>query len=91
MIQVLDETMTEADFLVSGETLILLSSHSGGTWALSIIAPDGTAISTGIAFDGNGQQRVVTPSNTQLRLSGGSAGAKAWTNEIIRRYTERIA
>lgn len=92
MRQVLRTNQTSVDFQVSGEALILVTDHSGGTWSLSVVAPrpSTTAIATGITFTGDGQQRIAVPRNTTLRLHGGTAGARAFVGEIVRAYAERI-
>lgn len=82
--QVLDTTQDSTDFTVTGESLLILSQHSGGTWKIGIIAPDSTLIDTGFEGNANFQQRIIVPKGTNIRLSGGTAGAKAWIGQIYR-------
>ena len=92
MKQILRTNQTTVDFTASGENLLLLTEHAGGTWTLQIVAPSPStaAIDTGITFTGDGQQRFAVPANTKLRLSSGTAGARAFVGEIVRRYNERL-
>ena len=89
--QVMKTNQASVDFDVTGESVILMTQHAGGSWDLSIIAPDDTVLSTGFSFDADGQQRVAVPAGTRLRLSGGTTGARAYVGEIIRRFSERIS
>jgi len=81
--QRLSSTDTEATFdLDDGEYLMLLF-HNGGTWQLSILTPDDEEISV-TSFSGSAQERVEVPEKTRLKVSGGTLGAKLWTNKIRR-------
>lgn len=82
--QVLNTDEAAVDFTVKGQSLLLLTNHSGGTWSLDIIAPDGEVVPTGFTGGGaNFQQRLIVPSGTTLRLHGGTAGARAYVGQIL--------
>ena len=82
---VLDTDSSDETFAVEGEELLILSRHSGGTWQLDLLDPEGIKVETLRTFDSNGNQRIAVPAGTQFRLHGGTIGAKAWVGSI---YTE---
>ena len=79
MRQVLFDNETESqpfNFRSAGAS-ILLSDHAGGTWTLQIESPSGVWVDTDLTFtEDGGEPLLILP--LSYRLSGGSAGAKAW-------------
>lgn len=74
---VLDADATDETFDVEGSEILALSTHSGGTWVLDLLMPDGSVIPLR-TFDADGTQQIFAPRGTRVRLHGGSQGAKAW-------------
>ena len=57
----------------------ILTGHSGGTWTMQFQDPDGTWVDIGDQeFDGDGYWAWYASHELSYRLTGGTAGAKAW-------------
>ena len=88
MYQILTETDTiskefEASSKDVNSSLILSGFQTGNAWELQVEAPDGTWIGTGVEFTANGiESGLVFTAGLKYRLTGGSAGAKAWISDF---------
>ena len=74
---------TGAEFHHPGElAFLLLSAHAGGTWKLQVRSPDDEWVDAdgdaGIEFRESGYKVWYGDALSRFRLTGGTAGAKAW-------------
>ena len=87
MKQILSETQTTSDEYTavgsSRDVTLILTGHAGGEWEFQIEAPDGTWVGTGVSFTANGvESGIVLARGQKYRLTGGTAGAKAWVSDF---------
>ena len=81
--QVLDTTQTTSDVWtgIGGDTSVIIGAHAGGNWMVQVKAPDDTWIAvdpSGDPINSAGMWWYKSVSSYQYRLTGGTAGAKAW-------------
>lgn len=82
---ILDDSDSDGSvfYVDEGTAFILLTGHAGGTWKLQVYTPDDVwediaDASGGVSFDSNGLVVFYAQPALGYRLSGGTAGAKAW-------------
>ena len=85
MTQILASTETTGSAFSTphgGLVFILLSAHAGGVWKLQVKSPDDEWVDAdgdaGIEFIESGYKSWYCDVDAEYRLTGGTAGAKAW-------------
>lgn len=86
MKQVLHATQTTSDVWTStGAGDIILDSHAGGTWTLQVESPGGNWIDTDVTWTDDGIKTTFKQTQgLRYRITGGTAGARAWTDAALR-------
>ena len=62
---------------------VAVTDHSGGTLTVEFQAPDGTWIGLDVTFIDDGIKDFTTVQGAPYRITGGTVGAKAWTDGSI--------